>query len=79
MFVFGEKWCYSRFVFPEGLRKWCLNTLRIPLLAFWCAPLSPFLPSPLTVCVPVYVRVCVCVRMHVCMSLCMCVCVCPVV
>ena len=58
MFVFGEKWCYSRFVFPEGLRKWCLNTLRIPLLAFWCAPLSPFLPSPLTACV------CLCTCAH---------------
>lgn len=35
VFVFGEKWMYNRLVFPESVRKWCLKTLRIPLLVFW--------------------------------------------
>ena len=35
MFVFGEKWMYSRLNVARRLRDWCLATLRVPLLFFW--------------------------------------------
>ena len=35
VFVFGEKWMYSRLNIARRARDWCLRTLRIPLLFFW--------------------------------------------
>jgi len=35
VFVYGEKHCYHRFHIPDGVRKFLLKHLRIPLIVFW--------------------------------------------
>lgn len=35
VFVYGEKHCYHRFHIPDGLRKFLLKHLRVPIILFW--------------------------------------------
>lgn len=35
MFVFGEKWLYSRVQIPGFIRDWFLRVTRVPLILFW--------------------------------------------